>query len=263
MIGDWVKDYNLFASFHIKIKRYLHPDKKEMKNLTKKVLRKLLEAIDPSDDFHRQSYSQEGEDLILSQFIDVQSTQKGFYVDVGAHHPFRLSNSYIFYKNSWSGICIDPNPETKILFEKFRPRDIFIECGVSKELSTLPYYMFNEAALNTFDAETANLRNGLQNYKLLEVKYIITDSLSSILEKNAPKNKKFAFMTIDAEGYDLQVLESNDWIKFRPEYLVVECSESNILNLQNNEVVSFLKSVGFYPYSKTGNSVIFQPINKS
>jgi hypothetical protein len=70
-------------------------------------------------------------------------------------------------------------------------------------------------------------------------------------------------MTIDAEGFDLQILESNDWSRFRPQYLAVECSEPDILNLQKNDVVSYLKNVGFYPYSKTGNSVIFRDINNS
>jgi hypothetical protein len=42
------------------------------------------------------SYSQEGEDLILRRIFEHK--QKGFYVDVGAYHPFLFSNTYIFYE---------------------------------------------------------------------------------------------------------------------------------------------------------------------
>jgi len=40
--------------------------------------------------------------MILRRIFERQST--GFYVDVGAHHPKRFSNTYFFYKKGWSGI---------------------------------------------------------------------------------------------------------------------------------------------------------------
>ncbi len=40
-------------------------------------------------------YSQEGEDILLRRIFGDQTT--GFYVDVGAHHPKRFSNTCYFY----------------------------------------------------------------------------------------------------------------------------------------------------------------------
>ena len=51
------------------------------------------------------SYSQEGEDMVLKRIFDKQT--KGFYIDVGAHHPKRFSNTYNFYLKGWKGINID------------------------------------------------------------------------------------------------------------------------------------------------------------
>ena len=53
-----------------------------------------------------------------------EGRKTGFYVDIGCHHPFRFSNSYLFYKLGWRGICVDPLPGTKALFNKWRPEDI-------------------------------------------------------------------------------------------------------------------------------------------
>ena len=53
-------------------------------------------------------YSQNGEDLILNRFLE--NKEKGFFIDVGAHHPIRFSNTYFFYKKGWSGINIDAMP---------------------------------------------------------------------------------------------------------------------------------------------------------
>ena len=78
--------------------------------------------------FATKSYSQEGEDLLLRRIFEHQ--KNGFYVDVGAHHPFRFSNTYLLYKCGWRGINIDAMPGSMRLFRRFRARDINIECGV-------------------------------------------------------------------------------------------------------------------------------------
>ena len=48
------------------------------------------------------SYSDFKEDLILEGIF---GSLTGSYVDVGAGHPVIGSNSYLFYKKGWSGIC--------------------------------------------------------------------------------------------------------------------------------------------------------------
>ena len=74
------------------------------------------------------TFPQEGEDLILSRMFDARS--KGFFVDVGAYHPFRFSNTFLFYCAGWRGINIDATPGSMIAFDKFRPGDTNIECFV-------------------------------------------------------------------------------------------------------------------------------------
>ena len=70
------------------------------------------------DQWKRHSYSQEGEDLVLRKIFKKQD--KGFYVDVGAHHPKRFSNTFLLYKKGWNGINIDATPGSMKLFNKFR-----------------------------------------------------------------------------------------------------------------------------------------------
>ena len=42
--------------------------------------------------YSNRSFSQEGEDQILERLLD--SNSNGFYVDIGAHHPIKFSNTY-------------------------------------------------------------------------------------------------------------------------------------------------------------------------
>ena len=55
----------------------------------------------------RPAYAQFGEDQVLDELVGTKT--RGFYVDVGAHHPHRLSNTHLLYVRGWWGINIDPN----------------------------------------------------------------------------------------------------------------------------------------------------------
>lgn len=206
--------------------------------------------------YSTKSYSQEGEDLMLYRIFEGRKT--GFYVDIGCHHPFRFSNSYLFYKLGWRGICVDPLPGTKALFNKWRPEDIAIECGVSAEKGKLNYIMFNEPALNTFDSNMAEERNRIKGYNIINKKDISVNTLSSLLNELLPKDiKDIDFFTIDVEGLDLDVLISNDWKNFKPQVIVAECLKSELNMIAFNDVTIYLNELNYMPYAKTGNSVIY------
>jgi FkbM family methyltransferase len=222
---------------------------------TKRGYIKIKEPWQESAQWTKQSYAQEGEDLVLDRFMDDVAT--GFYVEVGSHHPFRFSNTYLFYRRGWQGICIDPLPNSKALFNKWRPRDLALELGVSIMPSNMKYYLFNEPALNTFDPSLAKERDGLRNFRIIGTKDVPTQPLSSILDTHLPANQPIDFLSVDVEGLDLQVLQSNDWNKYRPRLVVAECLKTDLLSMHVDPIVQYLVSLGYKALAKTGNSVIF------
>ena len=48
----------------------------------------------------------------------LENNQNGFYVDIGAFHPYRFSNTFYFYLRGWKGINVDATPNSMLLFEK-------------------------------------------------------------------------------------------------------------------------------------------------
>ena len=62
-----------------------------------------------------------GEDLFILKYF--KKVDKGFYVDVGAYHPFFWNNTYLLYKKDWSGINVDANSLSTKLFNLARPKD--------------------------------------------------------------------------------------------------------------------------------------------
>lgn len=199
-------------------------------------------------------YGQDGEDLILDRLLERQSS--GFYVDVGAHHPVRFSNTYLFYRRGWRGINIDAMPGAMKAFQRHRPRDINLECGVAASSGTLRYYRFNEPALNTFDAQEAR-RKDAAPYHLQDTVEVQVEPLRDLLARHLPAGQAIDFLSVDVEGKDEEVLRSNDWQRYRPRFVLAETLRVDLLALADCPVVHFLSEVGYHPVGKAYNTSFF------
>jgi FkbM family methyltransferase len=236
------------------------------KNAVRKIARNIKISISPQSFFayskeihghHVLSYAQEGEDRVLARFIGSQ--EKGFYVDIGAHHPQRFSNTYHFYLNGWSGINVDAMPGSMDEFKRIRPKDINLEMAISDKKESLTYYEFNETALNGFSKELSDERDGLRDYKVVATHQIETHTLTEILDENLPQGQTIDFMSVDVEGLDLQVLKSNNWEKYRPRFVLAESLQTieSIDSLKDSEIYCYMISSGYHLCAKLLCTIIF------
>ena len=219
-------------------------------------LKKILFAVNNILFSRNYSYSQEGEDLILNRFFEKQN--KGFYIDVGAHHPVRFSNTYMFYKRGWSGINIDAMPNSMKIFNLLRPRDINLEIPISLNEKKMTYYSFNDPAINGFDKNLSHSRTN--DYKLISKISLETKTLEKLLDKYLIK-KEIDFLSIDVEGLDLEVLKSINLKKYKPKIILVEILESNFDNLKNCDLYNFLMDNDYVFLAKTINTFFFKHKN--
>ncbi len=204
-------------------------------------------------------YSQNGEDLILNRFLE--NKEKGFFIDEGAHHPIRFSNTYFFYKKGWSGINIDAIPASMNNFNKIRPKDINIGKGVGIKNNQLTFYQFNESALKTFCKEEAFSKNK-HGYKIIKSNLIKVETLEKILDKYMPKNTQIDFLNIDAEGKDEEVLISNNWEKYKPNFILIEILREEDIDDTSSSIKTFLKSKDYILINKIFDTYIFKKFNK-
>ncbi|HNM26087.1 MAG TPA: FkbM family methyltransferase [Saprospiraceae bacterium] len=209
----------------------------------------------------KKSYSQDGEDIVLQSFFEGQKGYRGFYVDVGAHHPVRFSNTWHFYKNNWRGINIDPTPGSMTPFRLLRRRDVNLEIGIGRVPGELTFYCFNEPALNTFDDTVANERNKKDPYYIIKEVKIPLVPLSDILEKNIVPNQNIDFLSIDVEGLDLEVLKSNNWEKFRPTFVLIEDHSFNIDYPWKSTIYQYLTSINYKIVATLKRTIIYRKQN--
>jgi FkbM family methyltransferase len=218
---------------------------------------KILDIYKNITDGHSiKSYAQEGEDLILLR--EFYGVTNGFYIDVGAYHPRRFSNTYLFYKLGWRGINIDARPGSMASFIKVRPRDINLEIPIADKEHELIFYTFNEPAVSGFLEELSLERAKKEGFKILKSEKLKTKKLSSILDENLPDGTEISFLSIDVEGYDLKVLLSNNWEKYRPKVILVEQLGATVEESEHSEISLYLKKLGYKMFAKTPNTSFFR-----
>lgn len=166
------------------------------------------------------SYSQLGEDRIIDKMLGGRS---GFYVDVGTNDPFRFSNTARFWKKGWMGITIEPDPLLHENIKKVRTDGINLNVGVGTKKGILPFYKFEPHTLSTFSEEEKN-KYLSEGYKLQGIVDVPVITLGEILKKHADK-KQIDLLSIDTEGFDYEVLQSNDWTRFKPKLICIEAVE--------------------------------------
>jgi len=210
--------------------------------------------------FSEYSFAQEGEDIIINGICEdyeiIRDGESGFYVDIGAHHPMRFSNTYHFYLKGWHGLNIDAMPGSMLLFKQYRTRDINVEIPISDKEEEMSYYSFEEPAYNTLDTELAQQRVA-NHQKILEVYKINTRTLESVLDEYLPANTQITFLSIDVEGFDMLVLTSNNWNKYKPKIILVEDDNFSISTPMNSESYRFITQMGYILTAKTRRNLLF------
>ena len=102
----------------------------------------------------RASYSQWAEDALIRDYLKENGgiPPGWMYVDVGANHPTVISDTYLFYKSGYNGICVEPNVELADLLARFRPRDIVIPAAVAATRGLLKFYVTDNPVFSHFRA---------------------------------------------------------------------------------------------------------------
>ena len=194
----------------------------------------------------RTSFAKAGEDLQVFQLL--KQKQNGQFVDIGSHHPIKGSNTFFFYLRGWSGICVDPNPDFKPLYQKLRPKDTFLNIGVSDQQGSLQYYKL-KGKLSVMNSFLENyIKKHIDPKDVDAIIPIEIKTLKEIFDKEL-NGKHIDFLTVDVEGLDLQVLKGNDWSRYRPSILCVE-SHGQLREDMRSETTQYMMSQNYVLFAK-------------
>lgn len=202
----------------------------------------------------KKSYSQHAEDVFIYNFLKSYDIDNTIYIDVGSNHPTSISNSYLFYRNGFTGICIEPNKELVKLHKKFRKKDIIIPVGCSDKNGVFVFYHSKIPVLSSFKYDTF-LNSKIQDKQNFWYKeYIPVLRLDDIVQNIDIPYQYISFLSIDVEGLDFNVLlGANNTIK----KVLLICIEFNNMETRQ-KIVEFLLSNGFELINEISCNLIFK-----
>jgi FkbM family methyltransferase len=190
----------------------------------------------------RRCYSQFGEDILLDELIE-PSYPPGVFVDVGAWHPTKYSNTYFLYRRGWRGVNIDLDPIKIEAFRLARPRDINVCAAVSDGRRTVTAYTTGRYGLgSTIDPETAQREPDTGS---IQSRLVETRTLDDIIGETPYAGKPIDLLCIDAEGHDWPVLQSLDLKTYRPSIVVIESSHTTIGQIVEDAPYRHLTASGY------------------
>ena len=203
------------------------------------------------------SYSQSGEDAIINAIFMIKGIFKPSYLDIGAHDPYFLSNTAMFYLRGARGINIEANPLLIKSFENFRNEDINLNFGVSDNpKKEMDFYVFEDSTLSTFSEDEAiklqNFGKKLNSKEKVQLK-TITEIINTYSDGKYPD-----FLTLDVEGLDFEILKSINYDNNSPKVICVEASEFSPKGTgeKRHELIDFLCSKGYFEYANTNLNAI-------
>jgi FkbM family methyltransferase len=203
--------------------------------------------------FLKNSFSQDGEDLIIDELLNYK--KNGNYIDVGANDVEKFSNTKRFYNKGWRGINIEPDYNNYLKFVQKRPEDINLNLGIGSKKSFMKFYIFDTDTLSTFSENSVEKYKTL-GFKVVEEKDIEVVTLEEVVSKYLGGNP-IDFISIDTEGYDLEVLKSNNWEKYRPKLICIENFEEN-----EEDIKKFLEDNMYQKVKSTKINSIYRDLRE-
>jgi FkbM family methyltransferase len=202
-------------------------------------------------------FGQWGEDVLIRKLFP-KNKVNGKYVDIGAYHPFKHSNTAGFWMRGWTGINIDANKHSIELFKRKRPKDVNLWSAVvphktlnldSRCIDLYMPYKNNISTIGTVDIDLSSERSFTEKVSvpatsipLLTKEYDLSD---------------VDYVNIDVEGLDTELVKDMDFIDFSPTVISVEDYSPSLTELLTSEISRHLLINSYELVARAGPTSIF------
>ena len=168
--------------------------------------------------------------------------QHGFYIELGANDGLTQSNTAFFeFNRNWTGLLIEPS------------YNMYLQCIQNRKKSIVKNYacVSNDYTLDTIQGDfTGSLMSSVDGIRLnnTNIVQVHAKTLEKILDEEIDINQQIDLLSLDAEGYELNILKGLNLKKYKPQYMLIE-----IYNYDFDNIISFLKDNGYILHSNFSN----------
>ena len=205
----------------------------------------------------RMTYSQCGEDVIVDYIFGLKKITAPSYLDLGAHDPWYLNNTALFYQRGCRGINVEPNPELHRRFEQSRPGDVNLNVGTGGKAGRLPLFIMEDPTLSTFSPDDVG-QLAAHGHQVAESRAIEVSTISDVVDRHAA-GRFPDFLSMDVEGMEEEILQGIDYRSNAPKVICLETAEYSPSGrgAKRRSLMQFVLERGFEVYADTNLNTIF------
>jgi len=205
------------------------------------------------------SYSQNGEDLIIQKYFESQNIYKGCVLEIGANDGSTLSNSKLFIDNGWTAHLIEPSSAYGKIVDLYGENEnvSFYNFGIGTTDAIVEFhesgsiFKGNDSNLVSSVNPTERWKNATSFHKK-EVPFLTFETFLKLhFGDNIPT---FDFISIDAEGFDWEILSQIDLELHKVSCVCVEWNGLTDLDLR---FTKYCNNFGLYEEHRNDENIIF------
>lgn len=204
-------------------------------------------------------------ELVINYFSDKHWDKS--VLSIGENDGITFSNSYDLIQNGWIGYLVEPSPKAfeklKKLYENNEKVSLF-NFGIANETGK---FKFNESGSYNHTGEDVALLSSLidsemdrwgdsVNFEVVEAEFKTFDDFikDDVINPKNTKNPVFDYISIDAEGYDYDILKQIDLNKFSCKCVCIEHNgKPHLIELYKN----YCRSFNMFEISFNPENIIF------
>lgn len=194
----------------------------------------------------RQYYAQFGEDRLLDRIFNKTD---GVAVEIGALDGMTASNTFFFERKGWKTVLAEPNPA--LIGAIRRARNCYVaECAVGDREGEITLQIPNDSEV------IASVSTDLWQLRRMQWVGGITGGMTTVTVQQRRLDDILAdaglrsidFITIDVEGYEMQVLRGFDLARWQPRIVILEDNSSG----RNEEIPIYMEQRNYIRFHSTG-----------
>jgi len=203
-----------------------------------------------------KSYSQYGEDLVFLNIFKLIGIKKISWLDIGAHHPFNISNTALLYEQGHRGINVEANPFLIPEFKIHRPEDTNLQVGVSDKPGFMDFYFIDQySGRNSFSNHSViTFVKENPQFKITQTIKIPVITVTDVLEQ-CSITKFPDLLSLDVEGLDEKIILTLDLKENGPAIICVEDNDRR--ENTASPLRQHLAAQGYFPYYRAGVNILF------
>ena len=175
----------------------------------------------------KRSFALNGLDLKLRHYLKFRN---GFFVEAGANNGLAQSNTLYFEKYyGWKGVLVEPIPELADQCRKNRPGSVVENAALvpfdfgarSIAMRYCGLMSLVKGAMKSEAEDLSHVKIGCEIQKITSYEVQVpARTLTSVLDQYQVGG--IDLMSLDVEGFELNVLRGLDLDKYRPKFILVE-----------------------------------------